>query len=176
LGLLVALVGIGITVGWIVFGSKSPERFAPAEAARVAASCTSAQAALQALPDSFPRTGADRVARIRAEDTILRDMVARIRSTHVSGATPASAVQGWATDWSRVIDARERYASDLESVKGTDKTVKFVLPATNSVKPVTTRMDDFVRENHPNLDACFTDGLQLETVEGPRVYKKLTSD
>jgi hypothetical protein len=36
-------------------------------------------------------------------------------------------------------------------------------------------MDDFVRENHPNLDACFTAALQLEQFEGKRVYEKVTS-
>ena len=43
-----------------------------------------------------------------------------------------------------------------------------------SLKPVTSNMDDYVRESHPNLDACFTEALQLDVVEGPREYQKVT--
>ena len=70
-----------------------------------------------------------------------------------------------------MVDARDRYANDLETKPKT----QFVLPATQGLKPVTQNMDDFVRENHPNLDACFTAALALETVEGPREYKAVSA-
>jgi len=103
-------------------------------------------------------------------DEVLRAMVRRFAEVRPRASTAAAAVRGWSDDWSKVVDARERYATDLE----TKKAAQFVLPATRGVKPVTKNMDDFVRENHPNLDACFTEGLALETVEGPRDYKKVT--
>jgi len=53
--------------------------------------------------------------------------------------------------------------------------VRFILPAVKAIKPITGHMDDFVRENNPRLDACFTEALQVETVEGPRDYRRVTS-
>ena len=103
--------------------------------------------------------------RYLAENATLRTS----RSSNPS-ETEAAALVGWTTDWSRVIEARERFANDLD----TNRTAEFVLPASTGVKPVTGKMDDYVRENHPNLDACFTTALDAETVEGPRVYQKVT--
>ena len=168
--LFVALIGIGIILAWTLVGSRSPERLEPAAAAQLSAACDEAHLTLKALPNSFPRTGAERVARIRAEDAALRTMVLRFADVRPRGSTHAAAVRGWSEDWSKVIDARERYATDLE----TKKRAQFVLPATRGIKPVTKNMDDFVRENHPNLDACFTQGLAVETVEGERDYTKVT--
>lgn len=174
--LLVALVGVGIILAWTLVGSHSPERLDAKSAAEVNDACATAQATLRALPNPSPVSGADRVTRIRNEDEVLRAMVVRMRDVHPRDATPARAFEGWTTDWSRVIDARERYASDLDRTKATGGKTQFVLPASTSgsVKPVTSTMDDFVRENHPHLDACFTDALALSTVEGTRDYKKVT--
>ena len=171
--LFVALLGIGIILAWTLVGSHSPERLTATAGGTVSEACASAQRQLMALPNSFPRTGADRVARIRAEDAILRNMVAQIRQVPVTG-TPGAAVRGWTTDWANVIDARDRYASDLER----DGRAQLILPSSaggSDLKPVTTKMDDFVRENHPHIDACITSKLQLEQVEGPRVYGKDTT-
>jgi len=164
--IFVAVLAVGIILAWTLVGSRSPERLDAAAAADLSAACNDAQAALKALPNPSPRSGPDRVARIRAENNALRTMVRRFGEVHTRGSTPAAAVSGWSDDWSKVVDARERYANDLE----TKNKAQFVLPATQGLKPVTQNMDDFVRENHPNLDACFADALALETVEGPRVY------
>jgi hypothetical protein len=171
LALFVALIAVGIILAWTLVGSHSPERLSTADAARISAACNEAQAQLKALPNPSPVLGADRVARIRAEDAILRTMVSRIGDTLPRSKTPAVALRGWTTDWTNVIDARERYADDLVT-KGR---AKLVLPASQGVKPITQNMDDYVRENHPNLDACFTGALEVETVEGPREYRKVTS-
>jgi hypothetical protein len=176
LALFVALIAIAIIVGWVLWGSKSPERFDAAQAARIAGYCNAAQASLERLPNSFPRSPVDQITRIRAENDVLRSMVAQIRAAPVNGKTPAAAVQAWSNDWTKVIDARAAFADALAGTKGTDKKVRFIMPAdTSGLKPITSNMDDFVRENHPNLDACFSDALQLETVEGPRTYSKVTS-
>jgi hypothetical protein len=170
LALLVAVIGAFIVVGWTFVGSKSPERLDDASAGAVATACATAQAKLEALPDSFPRAGASVISRIGAENEVLEQMTAAIDDVRPRSATPAAALRGWTADWSRVIDARAKFASDLAS----KHRAQFVLPATGAIKPVTSKMDDFVRENHPHLDACFTTGLALETVEGPRSYPKVT--
>ena len=175
LGLLVLLVGAGIILGWTLVGSHSPERLDAAAATSVTAACNDAQAKLKALPNPYPRTGPDRIARIRAENRVLQNMVATFGAVHPAKSTPATALEKWSADWGRMIDARARYADDLESIAGTTKKVRFIYPASNGITPVTHQMDDFVRENHPNLDACFTAALQLEQFEGKRVYEKVTS-
>ncbi len=170
LGLLFALLCIGIIVGWTLYGSRSPERLDGSSAPAVAAACTGAEQALRGLPNAAPVSGADRIARVRAEDRVLRSMLATIAAVHPRATTPARALRGWATDASNVVEARERYASTLAG----GGRAQLVLPAYQGIKPVTARMDDFVRENHPHLDACFTAALQLDVVEGERVYEKVT--
>jgi hypothetical protein len=171
---LVALMAIGIVLAWTLVGSRSPERLDPAATAQLSAACTDAQTQLEALPNGFPRTGPDRVARVRAENTVFRTMISRFADVNPRDATPAAAVRGWVDDWAKVVDARDRYATALEATRGTAEKVQFVLPAARGVKPVTKNMDDFVRENHPNLMACFTQRLALETVEGQREYRDVT--
>ena len=170
LSLFVALVCIGIILGWTLVGHHSPERLSTADAATVSSACNDAQAALKQLPNPSPVNGGDVVARIRAEDTVLRAMVTKFAGVSPRSSTPASALRGWTQDWSRVLDAREQFATALAATKGTDNKVEFVLPATKGIDPVTDEMDDYVRENDPHLKACFTDALQLSTVEGPRTY------
>jgi hypothetical protein len=175
LGLFVALIAVGIILGWTLIGSKSPERLDRGSATELAARCTRAQTALKALPNPNPLAGADRVARLRAENDILRDMVRSFSEVHPSGATRQAAVDGWSEDWTRMIDARATYADKLEAVKNTGKEIQPILPTSKSgsLKPVTENMDDYVRESHPYLDACFTQALQLDVFEGPREYKEV---
>jgi len=174
MALLVALLCIGIIVAWTLVGSRSPERLDAASTATLQADCTDTQARLQALPNPFPRTGDDRVARIRAENDILRAMVTKFGEVEPTATTPAAALRAWSGDWTQVIDARARYADALAGVKGTDEQVQFVIPAERGLKPITKNMDDFVRENHPAIDACFTQALALDVVEGERTYGKVS--
>jgi hypothetical protein len=169
---LVLVAAWAFAILWsVTVTSHSPERLQQSEAATVSSMCTAARTTLQALPNNFPRTGADRVERIRAENGVLTAMTTRFGTVRPEHSSPAKALKGWVTDWTSVIAARERYASDLES----KQRARLVLPANSGgLKPVTDRMDDFVRENHPDLDACFTESLALDTVEGPRAYKLQT--
>jgi hypothetical protein len=176
LALLVALVGIGIILGWTLVGHHSPERLTTADAQALSGACNNAQATLKQLPNPSPVNGGDVVARIRAENAVLRTMVSRLSTVTPSASTPAAALRAWTEDWSRVIDARERFATALAGTKGTNNKVEFVLPATNGIHPVTDNMDNYVRENDPNLKACFTDALQLSTVEGPRTYAAVSGN
>jgi hypothetical protein len=174
LSLFVALLCIGIILGWTLVGSHSPERLDAPAATAIAAACTAAQSDLKALPNPDPTLGADRVARVRAENNVLRTMIQQFATVQPSASAPATAVRGWSTDWTHMIDARATYADALENAAGTDKKVRLIYPAVNAIKPVTNQMDDFVRENNPHLDPCFTEALQLEVVEGPREYLQVT--
>lgn len=163
---LVALLSVGIVLAWTFVGSKSPERLDRASAAALSGACDAARAELELLPNPSPVSGPDRVARIRAENRVLRAMVTRFDAVQPEAGTPGEAVRAWGADWRSVVDARERYASSLE----TEGRAQFVLPADDGIKPVTKDMDDFVRQNHPHLDACLTERLALDTVEGQRDY------
>jgi len=177
--LFVLILGIGIVLGWTLVGSHSPERLDDASAAAASAACNTAQAKLKALPDPDPRgNGTERATRVRAENQPLRVMVAQLATVHPTSSTPAAALRAWTADWGRMLDARVTYANDLTALATSSDPngkVRFIYPATNAIKPITNQMDDYVRENHPRLDACFTAALQIEVVEGPREYKKVTS-
>ena len=175
LSLFVAILCIGIILGWTLVGSHSPERLDASSAAAVSAVCDRAQATLKTLPNAFPRLGADRVARVRAENVVLRAMETQFAEVHPHSTTPATALRDWSADWGRMIDARARYADDLAKSATTGAKVRLIYPAVKAITPVTHQMDDFVRENDPRLKACFTTALQLEVVEGPRDYKKVDS-
>lgn len=173
-----AILFVGVWIFAIVWSvtvtTKSPERLDGGAANAVDAACSRAQHQLNALPNSYPIQGADRVARVRAENVVLRAMTNQFRAVDPQHKTPANALRGWTDDWSRLIDARATYANELDAGKSDPtKKVKFVLPSdAGALEPVTNKMDDFVRENHPNIDACFTNALQADVVEGPRAYGK----
>jgi hypothetical protein len=180
LTLFVLLLGIGIILGWTLVGSKSPEKLDAPTAAQVSAACDTAVAKLKALPDSDPtkENGTKRAARVRAENVPLREMVTEIAAVHPKSSTQAKGLEGWTKDWSRMIDARTVYATSLEELANSsnpDAKVRFIYPASNAITPITQNMDDYVRESTPRLNSCFTTALQLEIVEGPRVYEKVTS-
>jgi hypothetical protein len=179
LTLLVLLLCVGIILGWTLVGSKSPEKLDATTAAAVAAACNRAQAQLKALPDPDPskENGTKRAARVRAENVPLRAMVGEITAVRPPKSAQAAGLLGWTKDWSRMLDARDVYATSLERLAQSpdpNARVRFIYPATNAIRPITQNMDDYVRESTPRLDACFTEALQLEVVEGPREYKKVT--
>lgn len=180
LTLFVLILCIGIVLGWTFIGSKSPEKLDVKSAAEVAAACNRAQAKLKALPDPDPsrENGTKRAARVRAENVPLRALVAEIAAVHPKTSTQLAGLQGWTKDWSRMIDARDVYAGSLEALAHStnpNAKVRFIYPASNAITPITANMDDYVRESTPRLNACFTAALQLEVVEGPRVYEKVNS-
>jgi hypothetical protein len=167
-GLLFLAVWIFAIVWSVTITTRSPERLDDAAARAVQGACATAQARLRALPP-VPQSEslADRVARVRTENATLQTMATALTSVHATHSTPATALEKWTADWQRMIAARARFADDLER-KGR---AEFVIPATGGITPITNKMDDFVREQHHRIDACFTDGLQLEVVAGTRTYK-----
>ena len=180
LTLFVLIIGIGLALGWAFIGSKSPEKLDATTAAEVASACNRAQATLKALPDADPsrENGTKRAARVRAENVPLREMVVEIAAVRPKTSTQLAGLLGWTKDWTRMIDARDVYATSLESLahsSNPNAKVRFIYPASNAITPITSNMDDYVRESTPRLNACFTAALQLEVVEGPRVYEKVNS-
>ncbi len=179
LGLFVLILCIGIVLGWTFVGSHSPEKLDAASANAVATACDHAQATLKTLPDPSPKgNGTERATRVQTENVVLRTMVEQILAVRPKSSTQAAGLQGWSKDWTKMIDARVTYADSLAALAtSTDPNAKvqFIYPASNAITPVTTNMDNYVRESTPRLDACFTAALQLEVVEGPRDYEKVTS-
>ena len=116
-----------------------------------------------ALPANCPRTGPDRVARIRAENAVLTDDGRQ----HRNGEPEAIVAGQGAHRLERRLDGGHRRPRALRERPRVAKRARLVLPATSGgLKPITDKMNDCVRENHPDLDACFTDASR-STVEGP---------
>ena len=112
----VAVLGVGIIFAWRLVGSRSPERL---ERQRPRSCPPRAMTpGRNSRPSRTPsRVPGPTVWRIRAEDDVLRTMVRRFDEVQPRGSTPAAAVRGWSGDWSKVLDARDRYANDLETKK-----------------------------------------------------------
>jgi hypothetical protein len=172
-GLIIAgaVLFVGVWIFAIIWSvtvtPNSPESLDDQAATDVEAACAGAMRELESLPElPDPAPGADRVALIREENEILTTMTTQLDAVDPTGSTPASALTQWTADWRRVIAARAKYATDLE----TERRARFVVPAARGIQPVTDKMDDFVREQSGRIDSCFTGALQAEVVEGIRQY------
>ena len=166
--ILFIAVWIFAIVWSVTITTRSPERLDDPAALAVEQACATARARLRALPPvPNSQSLADRVARVRTENDALNVMTAALTMVHPTRSTPATALEKWTADWRRMIAARARFADELAH----NGRAEFVIPATGGVKPITDKMDDFVREQHHRIDACFTDGLQIEVVVGTRTYQ-----
>jgi hypothetical protein len=160
------LVCAGIVLGWTLFGSRSPEHLAAEDATSAERTCASAHRELRALPDPAPATRDALVARVEAETAVLTDMVAELDARRASGDTAATAYRAWIEDWNALLDARERYARELAR----EDRVELILPSERGIKPITERMDDFVREQGGRMEHCLVERLQAENVDRERDY------
>jgi hypothetical protein len=159
--------GIAITYS-VTVGGRSPERLADPEARAVAAACRDAQRALEELPQVDVQANfSDKADRVEREDAILTAMIRQIRTVHPEGRDPSVALNGWLTDWERLVRAREQYANDLRT-GGAD--ARFVEPASDGVEPIANKMNDWTLEQGTRTDVCNTGVLQAEVVDGPRAY------
>jgi hypothetical protein len=165
------LVGLawGIAIIYsVTAGGRSPERLSDAEARVVAGACQNAQEALEKLPQvDGPANLPDKADRVEHEDAILAAMIEKIRAVHPEGHDPTIALTGWLSDWQRLVTAREEYVNDLRT-RGTD--ARFVEPAADGVEPIANKMNDWILEQGTRTDGCNTGVLQVEVVEGPRIY------
>jgi len=165
---LVGLAWAFALVYSVTGGSRSPERLTDGEARTIAAACHDAQRALEKLPQVGDRASyAEKADRIDHEDAILTTMVERFLAVHPAGKDPAAALDGWRRDWARLIAARQNYVNDLRR-NGVD--ARFVEPATSGVEPIANKMNDWILEQGTRTDGCNTGVLQVEVVEGTRVY------
>jgi hypothetical protein len=159
--------GIAITYS-VTVGGRSPERLTDPEARAVAGACRDAQHALENLPQVEARASfSDTADRVEREDAILTAMIQQIRTVHPGGRDPSVALNGWLSDWERLVTAREQYANDLRT-GGAD--ARFVEPASDGVEPIANKMNDWTLEQGTRTDGCNTGVLQAEVVEGPRAY------
>jgi hypothetical protein len=165
---LVALAwAIAITYS-VTVGGRSPERLTDAEASVVAAACADAQQSLEQLQQlDLEATFDEKADRVEQEDVILTAMIRKIRTVTPEGGDPATALAGWLTDWQRLVTAREQYVRDLRT-EGAE--ARFVEPADDGVEPIANKMNDWILEQGTRTDGCNTGVLQVEVVEGPRVY------
>ena len=165
---LVGLAWAFALVYSVTEGSRSPERLTDGEARTVATACRDAQRALEKLPQVGDRASySEKADRIDREDAILTAMVERFGAVHPTANDPAVALDGWRRDWTRLIVARQNYVSDLRR-DGVD--ARFVEPATSGVEPIANKMNDWILEQGTRTDGCNTGVLQVEVVEGTRVY------
>jgi hypothetical protein len=152
----------------VTVGGRSPERLTDPEARVVAGACREAQEALEKLPQVEAQASFDDKAdRVEREDVILTAMIEKIRTVHPEGRDPQVALNGWVTDWQRLVTAREQYVNDLRT-RGAD--ARFVEPASDGVEPIANKMNDWILEQGTRTDGCNTGVLQVEVVEGPRTY------
>lgn len=162
-------------VAWIIAliysvtaGGTSPERLDGAAARAVETNCRVAQTALSHLPQLRANpTPAASAARLDHEDAILSAMVKKQSALQPTHHTPTVALKGWLDDWQRMITARNLYARDLRT-KGT--AARFTEPAFKGVDPIADKMNNWLLEQGTRTDACNTDALQAEVVNGPRTY------
>src|SRR5262249_22010430 len=122
---------------------------------------------LRALPDlAKGATATDDVRLVRQENEIFHAMADRIDQVRPKGTDAHKALVAWVADWRKVIEARAKFANELEA----DGQARLRIPAVNagSVQPVTDRMDTYAMNR--GLDVCRPQALQAEVVDQPRDY------
>ena len=165
-----ALVVVAIAWGYAIWYSvtrDSPEALDETARTAVASGCTDAVAALRALPDlSEDPIAEDAVELVRDENAVFASMVDEFRAVAPDDSDAADALAKWADDWDAVIAARAAFANDLEA----DGTARLEIPAVEQggVRPITDRMDEYSQAR--GLDDCIAVSLQIEVVDGPRIY------
>lgn len=165
----VAFVGVWTFAFWYDANRPAPEPLDAASTRAAVTACRSAISSLSGLGAVPEPTDVDgRIARIRREDTVLRDLVAAFGAIHPTDHSGADALRGFTTDWNDLTAARDRYAGKLSA--GTARP-DLVIPVGPTKAPITIRMKEYA-EIH-RLTACTPDSLQGEVVEGPRSYPRV---
>lgn len=162
IGVLAAIIG-GIALG------RSGEPIGDARAA-VESACATAQSELIALGrldkaiDDVPLAD-----RIDAESAILRDMVTTISDARTGNTDGQRALDAWAADWARLIDARD-VAEDR--IRNGDHPAAWLPPvAPGEIEGVDGRLDEYTRREQ--IPGCATDVLQADNLDGKRTYRAI---
>ena len=163
-------------------GSHSPEKLDAGSAAAVSAACNTAagEAESTTRPRPHPRRRHRARRRVCAPRTwCCATMVDRDRrGAGRRNRRPRRACGVGLNDWTRMIDARDVYASSLEALAPirrtrTPRCGSSIRPVARSRRSRPTWTTTYGRALRCS-NACFTAALQLEVVEGPRVYVKVT--
>ena len=116
---------------------------------------------------------------MRAENVLLqRDGRSSSRPCTRSRRPRRRAAGRGATDWGRMIDAARRATPTTSAKSRRQPNGQGALHLSGRQRDQAgdaTRWTTSSARTHPRLDACFTEALQLEVVEGPREYKKVTT-
>jgi hypothetical protein len=154
----------------VTAGGRSPERLNDAEASIAEKACVTAQKQMGALPAVSAHSSiAARSDRVRREDEALQTMVNTMREIHPKSDAPRTALTAWLGNWQSLIVARQNYAHDLRTL---GVRARFVEPAATGIRPIADKMNDWILEQGTRTDNCNTGRLQVEVVEGPRIYGK----
>ncbi|MDQ1466704.1 MAG: hypothetical protein QOH10_1119 [Actinomycetota bacterium] len=163
-----AFIGVWTFAFWYDANRPSPEPLDRASQRAAAATCRSAVISLSALTPLPPAPSvAERTTRVRREDSILTDLVARLDTVRPTDRDGATALRSFATDWKHLVAARGRYA---DAVRSGASRPRLVIPVDPASKPVTIRMREYA-DIH-SLFECTPDRLQGEVVEGVRTYPR----
>jgi hypothetical protein len=167
--LLVILTGFLLVVtafGASMFLDRSEEPIGDARAP-VQAACDSARAELKALGKVDPDIElADLAERIDTETGILRRMVTRFAAADTGNRPGQNALDAWITDWSALLDARDRAADDRRAGDATSKWLPAEAPG--KAKAIDGRMDEYARRE--NVGHCTTTVLEADNLDGQRNY------
>jgi hypothetical protein len=153
----------------VTAGGRSPERLDDPTATVVATACIDAQRALTALPQvgGSEASNPALATRVSSEDAIFTKMITDLRALRPKGKAPVIALTGWLGDWQSLVTARERFVSDIHTQGAA---ARFVEPATQGIKPIADKMNNWTLEQGTRTDACNTGALQVEQIYGLRKY------
>jgi hypothetical protein len=169
---VVLFCGIWGFAFWYDATRGTPEPLDPTSKKAAAVACQWARASmndLEQLPKNAAPTVLQRTTLVRGENTVLTDLVTRLRTVHPSDHDGAKAIAAFATDWEHLVEARARYVA---AVLSDAHNPKLVVPVDPAGKPITIRMREYAEIHH--LPDCTPTALQGEVVEGPRSYTPAT--
>ena len=156
LTLFVAILCIGIILGWTLVGAHSPERLdavvrrGPLGRVRPGAGPVEGAPQLRSAPRRRPGR-----ASLGPKTSCCARWWCRSRR-----CTAREDTGGRGAGLERRLGSHDRRAQHLRrrprEVGDDEGQGEVHLPGVNAITPITGHMDDFVRENNPHLDACFT--------------------
>ena len=167
---IIVAIAWGYALWFSVTRNTSPELLDDADRAAVVAACDRARDELQKI-ETEP-IGDTAVTRIREENDILTAMVRELDDISPADDDPRTALTGWTNDWTEVIAARDRFATDLEP----DGSARFSVPniKAGSLKPITVRMTDYAEQQ--DMPTCTVTALQADVVDRDRDYNLVEED
>lgn len=162
-GALAAVAAVWAYGIWYSVNRPAPEPLDDAAHDAAVTTCTAALDDLRAIPDPSAVATDSGIGRVPAENEVLRRMVTDLRNVEPDDPEGAEAFGRWLDDWDALITARAEFLV----AAGERDDARLRIPVADNA-PVSVRMDDYA-DMH-DLDACSTQTLRAEVVEGDRAY------